>query len=228
MAWVALSSTGSTRRASSSASGSTATAFRMAWSTASSPLRHTRTRMVQAAWGRGSKRSTQRATLPAGTPTATTTTMGSFFAWATIYAVNNGLETSVKPTKETPMKRYRFTKLTLVTLGVSMLAVGTLGAASPRNLVPQVQASADDTFIEINHPKGVRGTRAWSLDAQGDVIGSYEDAHKVRHGFFWHDGRFTTIDHPKAGHGRPGPLGPQGSTLYDINGFGDLIGRYIN
>src|SRR6202047_158346 len=37
--------------------------------------------------------------------------------------------------------------------------------------VPQVQASAGDTFIEIKHPKGVRGTRAWSLDVQGDVIG---------------------------------------------------------
>jgi hypothetical protein len=94
--------------------------------------------------------------------------------------------------------------------------------------VPQVQAAADDTFIEINDPKGVRGTRAWSLDAQGDVIGSYDDANQVRHGFFWHDGRFTTIDHPKAGHGRPGPLGPQGTTLYDINGFGDITGRYIN
>ena len=101
--------------------------------------------------------------------------------------------------------------------------------ASPtRDLqVPQVQASADDTFIEINDPKGVRGTRAWSLDAEGDVIGSYDDAKQVRHGFFWHDGRFTTIDHPKAGHGRPGAI-PQGTTLYDINGFGDITGRYVN
>jgi hypothetical protein len=94
--------------------------------------------------------------------------------------------------------------------------------------VPQVQASADDTFIEINHPKGVRGTRAWSLDAQGDVIGNYDDAKQVRHGFFWHDGRFTTIDHPKAGHGRPLQGVPQGTTLYDINGFGDITGRYFN
>jgi hypothetical protein len=94
--------------------------------------------------------------------------------------------------------------------------------------VSQVQASADDTFIEINHPKGVRGTRAWSLDAQGDVIGNYDDAKQVRHGFFWHDGQFTTIDDPKAGHGRPLQGVPQGTTLYDINGFGDITGRYIN
>jgi hypothetical protein len=144
-----------------------------------------------------------------------------------MHALNDGLENSVKPTKEAPMKRYHFPRLALVAAGIAALAAGMLGAASPRNLVPQIQASADDTFIEINHPKGVRGTRTWSLDAQGDVIGSYEDDEQVRHGFFWHDGRFTTIDHPKAGHGRPVSLGPQGTTLYDINGFGDITGRYI-
>ena len=126
------------------------------------------------------------------------------------------------------MKRYHFPRLALVAVGIPTLAAGMLGAASPRNLVAQVQASADDTFIELNHPEGVRGTRAWSLNAQGDVIGSYDDANEVRHGFIWHDGRFTTIDHPDAGHGRPGPLGPQGTTLYDINRFGDITGRYIN
>jgi len=91
-----------------------------------------------------------------------------------------------------------------------------------------VQASADDTFIEINHPEGVHGTRAWSLDAQDDVIGSYEDANRVRHGFIWHDGEFATIDDPNAGHGRPLHGVPQGTTLYDINGFGDITGRYYN
>ena len=126
------------------------------------------------------------------------------------------------------MKRYHFPRLALVAVGIPTLAAGMLGAASPRNLVAQVQASADDTFIELNHPEGVRGTRAWSLNAQGDVIGSYDDANEVRHGFIWHDGRFTTIDHPDAGHGRPGPLGPQGTTLYDINRFGDITGCYIN
>jgi probable HAF family extracellular repeat protein len=49
-----------------------------------------------------------------------------------------------------------------------------------------------------------------------------------RDGFIWHDGRFTAIDHPDAGHRPPGPLGPQGTTLYDINRFGDITGRYIN
>lgn len=88
--------------------------------------------------------------------------------------------------------------------------------------------TADDTFIEINDPNGVRGTRAWSLDAQGDIIGSYDDADRVRHGFFWRDGKFTTIDDPHAGHGPPRGGSPEGTTLYDINGAGDITGRYYN
>jgi hypothetical protein len=88
--------------------------------------------------------------------------------------------------------------------------------------------TASDTFIEINDPKGVHGTRAWSIDPHGDLIGSYDDANMVRHGFFWRDGTFATIDDPHAGHGKPGQIGPQGTTLYDINVAGDITGRYIN
>ncbi|HXC42471.1 MAG TPA: hypothetical protein VNY51_02990 [Candidatus Dormibacteraeota bacterium] len=125
----------------------------------------------------------------------------------------------------------RTTFVTLSLIGAALVGHGHVAAlTSPtRGLqVPQVQASDNDTFIEIDDPKGVMGTRAWSLDAQGDVIGSYDDAKQVRHGFFWHDGQFTTIDDPKAGHGRPLQGEPQGTTLYDINGFGDITGRYIN
>ncbi|HEY6326632.1 MAG TPA: hypothetical protein VIW73_09010, partial [Candidatus Cybelea sp.] len=87
--------------------------------------------------------------------------------------------------------------------------------------------TGDDTYIEINDPKGVNGTRAWSIDAQGDLIGSYDDAKMVRHGFFWRDGKFTTVDDPHAGRGKPGRL-PEGTTLYDINSSGIITGRYIN
>lgn len=92
----------------------------------------------------------------------------------------------------------------------------------------QTQASAGDTFIEINDPLGVRGTRAWGIDPEGDIVGSYDDINKVRHGFSWSDGKFTTIDAPRAGHGPPGPLGPEGTTLYDINALGDIVGRYVD
>jgi uncharacterized membrane protein len=48
------------------------------------------------------------------------------------------------------------------------------------------------------------------------------------HGFLLRDGKFTTIDNPNGGDGPPGPLGNQGTTLYDINASGDIVGRYIN
>lgn len=102
----------------------------------------------------------------------------------------------------------------------------TPGAPSGRAGTATTNAGGD-TFIEVNDPKGVKGTRAWSIDAQGDLIGSYDDADMVRHGFFWRDGKFTTIDDPNAGHGKPGQL-PEGTTLYDINASGVIAGRYIN
>ena len=67
------------------------------------------------------------------------------------------------------MKRCHFPRLALVAMGIATLAAGMLGAASPRDLVSQVQASADDTFIEINHPEGVRGTRAWPQPGRSRV-----------------------------------------------------------
>lgn len=88
--------------------------------------------------------------------------------------------------------------------------------------------SDDGTFIPIDDPLGVKGTRAWGINAQGDIVGSYDDAKLVRHGFLLRDGTFTTIDNPNGGDGPPGPLGNQGTTLYDINGSGDIVGRYIN
>jgi hypothetical protein len=110
---------------------------------------------------------------------------------------------------------------------------GSTGAGAPFGpaapIAPNgLAAAARDTFIEINDPKGVRGTRGWGIDSQDDIIGSYDDAGKVRHGFFWRDGKFTTIDNPRAGHSKPGQIGPQGTTLYDINVAGDITGRYIN
>lgn len=122
---------------------------------------------------------------------------------------------------------------------VALSGCGTGGAGVPFGASAPVETTglsraattthtAGDTFFDINDPKGVRGTRAWSLDPQGDVIGSYDDADRVRHGFFWRDGKFTTVDDPHAGHGPPRAGSPEGTTLYDINGAGDITGRYYN
>lgn len=114
-------------------------------------------------------------------------------------------------------------------LGLILLAKPTHGQTGEQ---PQqgTQATSSDggTFIPIDDSLGVKGTRAWGINAQGDIVGSYDDARLVRHGFLLRDGQFITIDNPNGGDGPPGPLGNQGTTLYDINVSRDIVGRYIN
>jgi len=124
------------------------------------------------------------------------------------------------------------TSLSSLSLAVTVL-VG-YGYAGPTTAHPTSgvqsrlsQVSGEDAFIEINHPSA-RGTRAWGINSEGDVVGSYDDINRVRHGFLWRRGQFTTLDDPNAGHGPPGELGPEGTTLYDINDSGDITGRYID
>jgi len=123
----------------------------------------------------------------------------------------------------------------LVSVSLAVAVLVGYGYAGPTSANPTrdarasiFQSSDGDQFVELNDPLGARGTRAWGIDSEGDVVGSYDDINKVRHGFLWRNGRFTTLDDPLAGHGTPGPLGPQGTTLYDINDSGDITGRYVN
>ena len=115
------------------------------------------------------------------------------------------------------------------TLGLLVLAQPSIFSQVGEQSQQAILAtSSDGTFIEIDAPLAIKGTHAWGINAQGDIVGSYDDTHRVRHGFLLHDGEFITVDHPHGGHGGPGPLGHQGTTLYDINASGDITGRYIN
>jgi uncharacterized membrane protein len=118
-------------------------------------------------------------------------------------------------------------------LSIALAACHASSALTPPNSTTlgqlhQTRGAASGTFIEIDHPKGVNGTFAWSISPSGDVIGAYVDINEVKHGFLLRSGSFTTIDNPAGGHGPPGPLGPQGTTLYDINAAGDVTGRFID
>jgi hypothetical protein len=121
--------------------------------------------------------------------------------------------------------------LILCFLGLILLAQPSTHSQVGEQPQQRALATSSDggTFIEIDHPLGVKGTHAWGINPQGDIVGSYDDEDNVRHGFLLHDGQFTTIDNPNGGHGPPGPGGvKQGTTLYDINALGDIVGRYIN
>jgi probable HAF family extracellular repeat protein len=57
-------------------------------------------------------------------------------------------------------------------------------------------------------------TQAFGINNQGLVVGDYDRADGVRHGFVWRRGRFTTIDGPRG----------TGATLTDLDDRGRVIG----
>ena len=62
---------------------------------------------------------------------------------------------------------------------------------------------------------GAVGTRAFGINPQGDIVGSYTDATGT-HGFLLSDDVVTTIDYP----------GAATTEAWGINARGDIIGRY--
>jgi hypothetical protein len=62
---------------------------------------------------------------------------------------------------------------------------------------------------------GAMGTRAFGINPQGDIVGSYTDALGT-HGFVLSNGALTTIDYPEA----------ETTEAWGINARGDIIGRY--
>jgi probable HAF family extracellular repeat protein len=66
------------------------------------------------------------------------------------------------------------------------------------------------------------GTVAYDINDLGQVVGSFNDAQGLNHGFVrYADGRLKTIDAPGAGAG-PG----QGTVAYGINIEGEVVGEY--
>jgi hypothetical protein len=82
--------------------------------------------------------------------------------------------------------------------------------------VSSVIASAEylGAWESIDVP-GAVGTRAFGINARGDVVGSYTDQTGT-HGYVRSDGAFTTIDYP----------GAATTEAWGINPRGDIVGRY--
>jgi hypothetical protein len=69
-------------------------------------------------------------------------------------------------------------------------------------------------------PGGVaRQTSARGINVRGDIVGFYNDAANVQHGFLLHDGTFTTIDFPLAG--------VRATIANGINPQGEIVGQYL-
>ena len=74
--------------------------------------------------------------------------------------------------------------------------------------------AADFRYVTINFPNASE-TWAMGINARGDIVGRYDDANGVTHGFLLHKGVFTSIDVPNASF----------TAARAINARGDIAGR---
>ena len=72
------------------------------------------------------------------------------------------------------------------------------------------------SFTSIDYP-GAKSTNASSINARGDIVGSYTDQANVGHGFVLSGGVFATIDYP----------GAVATQARGINSRGDIVGTHF-
>jgi probable HAF family extracellular repeat protein len=77
-------------------------------------------------------------------------------------------------------------------------------------------ASAVEYTVTLIDFPGATETMAMGINDAGDIVGAYQDASEIPHGFLYVRGNFTTIDFP----------GASGTWAYGINIAGDIMGAY--
>jgi uncharacterized membrane protein len=91
------------------------------------------------------------------------------------------------------------------------------GIPGDQSVVTVSELASEDyvgAFESIDVP-GAVGTRAFGINARGDIVGSFTDSTGT-HGFVRRGGEFTTLDYP----------GALTTEAWGINPSGDIIGRY--
>ncbi len=88
------------------------------------------------------------------------------------------------------------------------------GSATSFGSMSSIMSLEEAGFTQIDVP-GAFATRAFGVNAVGQVVGSYTDATGT-HGFLWDDGAITTIKVPLA----------ISTEAWGINPQGDIVGRY--
>jgi probable HAF family extracellular repeat protein len=78
--------------------------------------------------------------------------------------------------------------------------------------------AADYRFTKIDFPNST-ATDARGINARGDIVGAYDDADGVRHGFLLRNGVFSSIDVPAA-------VVTQGGRA--LNSRGDIVGTFFS
>ena len=75
----------------------------------------------------------------------------------------------------------------------------------------------DGEFSPFDYP-GAAFTAAWDASPSGAIVGVYQDANAVVHGFLLEDAEFTSIDFP----------GALTTRAFGINARGDIVGNYVD
>jgi probable HAF family extracellular repeat protein len=78
-------------------------------------------------------------------------------------------------------------------------------------------------FVPVD-VSGATGTFPLDINNHGQMVGVYDDADGVSHGFLLTEGRFVTIDHPDAAGAFAGVAG---TVAFGINDRGQIVGTYI-
>jgi probable HAF family extracellular repeat protein len=82
-------------------------------------------------------------------------------------------------------------------------------------VISSVLFAADYRFVRIDFPNAT-STTVNTINARGDIVGKYDDANGVTHGFLLHKGIFATIDFPHA----------SSTAVRSINARGEVVGPF--
>jgi uncharacterized membrane protein len=94
--------------------------------------------------------------------------------------------------------------------------VGIFAGVAAMWTAPRIAAEPHDTSVQTLDFPGAMLTRAFGINARGDIVGLYIDAQNVTHGWLLKDGRYFSIDVP----------GAIRTNAVAINSEGQVAGRY--
>ena len=153
-----------------------------------------------------------------------------------VHAIPEQRGWSAKPAKTCTMKRRcamkRFTSYLLTSIakeGTSMKKLTIKSGTTRTNrcgptlsalalvclAVPNASASDQETFTTIDVP-GASSTAAAAINSRGDIVGAYNTADGMSHGFLLRGDDFTSIDFPGASF----------TSAEGINPRGDIVGNH--
>lgn len=88
-------------------------------------------------------------------------------------------------------------------------------AASAILMVAPLALAVPNRFETIDYP-GATKTFVYGINPAGDMVGAWDDAAGVEHGFLLHDGTFASFDYP----------GAKWTDAYGISSQGEIVGQY--